>query len=97
MTMQAELEALLIEMGEYLEARGLGPVDLYLLGGCALVLFDDRPGATKDLDAVAEALTSSAPEAAALLARHWSEPRGARVGSRGCRQSCSRSRGQKNS
>lgn len=38
--MQAELEALLLEMGTLLENRGLGPVDLYLLGGCSLILYE---------------------------------------------------------
>ncbi len=67
MTVQAELEALLAEMAELLETRALGPVDLYLLGGCSLILYDDRIGATKDLDVVEERLRGSDAEAATVL------------------------------
>ena len=67
MSMQAELEALLLEMGTLLEARGLGPVDLYLLGGCSLILYEGRVGATKDLDVVEERLRGSDAEAAEVL------------------------------
>jgi hypothetical protein len=66
-TARTELGKLLAEMAQVLEERDLGPVDLYLLGGCALVLFDDRAGATKDLDVVSERLHSSDADAAVLL------------------------------
>lgn len=56
MSTPQELEALLAEMVDLLEARDLGPVDLYLLGGCSLILYDDRVGAAKDLDVVEERL-----------------------------------------
>jgi|GEM_PF-5846907 len=67
MTMQADLQALLHEMAAFLEARALGPVDLYLLGGCSLILFDGRVGATKDLDVVAESLRRSDEDGAQSL------------------------------
>jgi hypothetical protein len=76
MSMQSELQTLLAEMGEFLEARDLGPVDLYLLGGCVLVLYDDRLGATKDLDAVEERLTGSDAEAAAILTETFGKASG---------------------
>ena len=76
MSMQTELEALLVEMGTFLTRKGLGPVDLYLLGGCALVLYDGRIGATKDLDAVEEMVTRSDAEAADLLARTFGRESG---------------------
>ena len=67
MSTQQELEGLLEEMVGLLDARDLGPVDLYLLGGCSLILYDARVGATKDLDVVEERLRSSDAEAAEAL------------------------------
>jgi hypothetical protein len=64
---QQELEALLAEMIGLLDARDLGPVELYLLGGCSLILYDGRVGATKDLDVVEERLRGSDAEAARAL------------------------------
>lgn len=67
MSTQRELEALLEDMTRLLDERDLGPVDLYLLGGCSLILYDDRVGATKDLDVVEERRRSSDAEAARAL------------------------------
>ncbi len=67
MSTQQELEALLEDMVGLLDARDLGPVDLVLLGGCSLILYDDRVGATKDLDVVEERLRGSDAEAARVL------------------------------
>ncbi len=67
MSTQQELEALLAEMIGLLDARDLGPVELYLLGGCSLILYDGRVGATKDLDVVEERLRGSDAEAARAL------------------------------
>jgi len=76
LTAQADLEGLLDEMGRLLVARDVGPVDLYLLGGCSLILFDDRSGATKDLDVVSERLHGSDEEAAAVLLENFGKPSG---------------------
>ena len=67
MTSQPELEKLLAEIAQLLESRALGPVDLYLLGGCSLILYDERNRVTKDLDVVSERLRGSDEEAAKVL------------------------------
>lgn len=76
MTSQSELEGLLSAMSSELDACSLGPVDLFLLGGCSLILFDDRIGATKDLDVVSERLYSSNEEAAAVLVERFGRTSG---------------------
>ena len=76
MTMQADLERLLSEMAQLLDARAIGPVDLFLLGGSSLVLFDGRIGATRDLDVVAERLHGSHEQAAAILIESFGESSG---------------------
>ena len=76
MTSVSELEGLLSAMSRELDACSLGPVDLFLLGGCSLILFDDRMGATKDLDVVSERLYSSNEEAAAVLVERFGKTSG---------------------
>lgn len=67
MTMHDDLTRLLAEMSELLESRELGTVDLYLIGGSSLVLFEGRVGATKDLDVVHDRLRNSNAKAAEVL------------------------------
>jgi hypothetical protein len=76
MTMQAELEALLRDIGEFVAAAGLGPVDLYLLGGASLLLFEGKSGATKDLDVVAERVRASVPGCAEPLVERFGKSSG---------------------
>ena len=61
------LHGLLVEMGAHLEQADQGPVDLFLLGGCSLILFEGRLGATRDLDVVEEKLRRSDREASDAL------------------------------
>lgn len=74
-TAQALL-GLLVEMGAHLEQADQGPVDLFLLGGCSLILFEGRLGATKDLDVVEERLRRSDREASDALVAAFGETSG---------------------
>lgn len=74
------LHGLLVEMGAYLEQADQGPVDLFLLGGCSLILFEGRLGATRDLDVVEEKLRRSDREASDALVAAFGDGAADRLG-----------------
>lgn len=64
--------ALLTELGQRLDARGLA-LEIYVVGGAAMVLSYDRERLTRDIDAI---WNSSVPilEVASDMAREWNLP-----------------------